>query len=313
LGERYVVDVRISLTQWRMNSVSADDFVDLQRFTIPVGDLEFVALGAGPADGEPVLCLHGFPQSSWSYRHQLRGLAAAGYRVVAFDQRGYSPGARPTDTALYATPILAADVVAVADVLGFDTFHLVGHDWGAAVAWQVGGRYASRLRTLTILSVPHPYAFGKALMSGDSDQKERSSYIDVFRQVGVAEELFLADAADGNGPGAGLRDLFLKTNLPPEESAPYVHLLTQPGALTGALNWYRAASLVDVNGLGPITTPTMYVWSTEDPALGRDGAEATGEFVEGPYRFEILEGVSHWIAEEAPDRLNALLLEHLAS
>ncbi len=296
-----------------MTSVAPDAFTDLERFVVTVGALEFVALGAGPADGEPVLCLHGFPQSSWSYRHQLRALAAAGYRAVAFDQRGYSPGARPAEKDQYATPILCADAVAVADALGFDTFHLVGHDWGAAIAWQLGGRFAERLRTLTILSVPHPYAFGVALTKDDSDQKQRSSYIDLFRQVGVAEDLFLADAGDGKGAGSGLRDLFVKTNLPVEESEPYVHLLTQSGAMTGALNWYRAASLVDVNGLGPITTPTMYVWSTEDPALGREGAEATGEFVAGPYQFEILEGIGHWIAEEAPERLNELLLEHLKS
>jgi pimeloyl-ACP methyl ester carboxylesterase len=91
-----------------------------------------------------------------------------------------------------------------------------------------------------------------------------------------------------------------------------VRVLTQPGAMTGALNWYRAADPGLVAGLGPITTPTLYVWSTWDPALGREAAEATAQHVDGPYRFEVLEGVSHWIPEEAPDSLNAFLLEHLA-
>ena len=283
----------------------------LDSLRIRVGPLTFDALAAGPVEGRPVLLLHGFPQSGWSWRGQLDALGAAGCRAVAFDQRGYSPDARPIETEAYRVAHLVDDVLGVADALGWTVFDLVGHDWGAAVAWQVAGRHPDRLRTLTILSVPHPFAFGKALAGGNSDQADRSSYIQMFRQVGVAEELFLADAGDGKGPGAGLRDLYERSGLSETETKPYVDLLVQPGAMTAALNWYRAASAEDMAGLGPITMPTMYVWSTNDAALGREGAEATGEFVAGPYRFEILEGVSHWIAEEAPDELNALLLEHL--
>ena len=285
----------------------------IEQLRIPVGGLTFDALAAGPIDGRPVLMLHGFPQSAWAWRHQFGALGAAGYRAVAFDQRGYSPGARPTDVDAYRVGHLVDDVLGVADALGWDTFDLVGHDWGAAVAWQVAGRHPTRLNALTILSVPHPFAFGKALAGGNSDQADRSSYIQMFRQVGVAEALFLADSGDGKGPGAGLRDLYERTGLSEPEAKPYVELLVQPGAMTAALNWYRAASAEDMSGLGPITMPTMYVWSTNDPALGREGAEATGEFVAGPYRFEVLEGISHWIAEEAPDALNTLLLEHLGA
>jgi pimeloyl-ACP methyl ester carboxylesterase len=199
------------------------------------------------------------------------------------------------------------DVLGFADALGVARVHLVGHDWGAAVAWQVAGRHPDRLRTLTILSVPHPLAFRAALRDpGGSDQSTRSSYIEFFRSEGAAEA-FTADEA------AGLRALFAATGMHGDEVQPYVDALGTPDAMKAALNWYRAADLTLVEGLGPITTPTLYVWSTNDPALGREAAEATAEHVAGPYRFEVLDGVSHWIAEEAPEQLNALLLEHLQS
>jgi pimeloyl-ACP methyl ester carboxylesterase len=281
--------------------------VALESLRIPVGDEAFRARAAGPPDGELVLLLHGFPQTSWSYRHQLEALGDAGYRAVAFDQRGYSSEARPAGVERYRIPHFVADVLAVADELGGFEFHLVGHDWGAAVAWQVAGRHQDRLRTLTALSVPHPFAFGRALSGeGGSDQGARSGYMEFFRSEGAADA-FLADDA------AGLRNLYAMSGLEGADVEPYVEVLTQPGAMQAALNWYVAADVSAVEGLGPITVPTLFVWSTEDPALGREGAEWTAEYVEGPYRFEVLEGVSHWIPEEAPDRLNELLLQHLAS
>ena len=261
-------------------------FAVVARVELAVGDLVFEARADGPADGELVLLLHGFPQTSLSWRNQLDALAAAGYRAVAPDQRGYSPGARPADVAEYRV----------------ERFHLVGHDWGGAVAWQVAGRHPERLRTVTSVSTPHPGAFRRSLQDGE--QRDKSSYILFFRSP-EAEPFFLDNDA------AGLRALYTASGLSDDAVEDYVRVLTQPGAMTGALNWYRAADLGLVEGLGPITTPTMYVWSTFDPALGRDAAEATAAQVEGPYRFEVLEGVSHWIPEEAPDALNALLIEHL--
>lgn len=275
----------------------------MQTLEIPVGADTFAARVAGPDDGDVVVLLHGFPQTSWSWRHQLDALAAAGFRAVAPDQRGYSPGARPAAVDDYAIPHLVADVLGIADAVGAERFHLVGHDWGAAVAWQVAGRHPERVRTLTILSVPHPAAFGRALAGeGGADQATRSSYIDFFRSDGAAE------AFTQNG-GDGLRNLFAMTGLTDVE--PFVEVLLQPGAMQAALNWYRAASLTDAESLGPIGMPTLFVWSTDDAALGPDAARWTEEYVAGPYRFEVLEGIGHWIAETAPDRLNALLLEHL--
>jgi len=274
---------------------------------IAVGDLTFDARIDGPEGGTGVLLLHGFPQTSLAWSAALPALAGAGYRACAFDQRGYSPDARPAEVEAYRIPDLVGDVLGVADALGFDRFHLVGHDWGGAVAWQVAGRHADRVLTLTVVSTPHPAAFGAAL-AGElgGDQQQRSGYIEMFRAPD-SQDQFLANDAQG------LRMLFGVSGMPEGGGDRYVEALGTPEALGAALNWYRAADLTLVEGVGPITMPTMYIWSTADPALGREPAEATGAHVAGPYRFEVLEGVGHWVPEAAPDRMNALLIDHLTA
>jgi pimeloyl-ACP methyl ester carboxylesterase len=261
------------------------------------GGLVFDALVAGPEDGELVVLLHGFPQAASMWTSQLEALADAGYRAVAFDQRGYSPGARPTEVGDYRIRHLVGDVLAVA---GPRPFHVVGHDWGAVVAWHVAGRHPGRVRTLTAVSVPHPVAFAAALAAPDDDQRNRSAYISFFREDGTAEDLLLAGGLDAMLRAAGY----------PLDVGERVAAMSDPGALTAALNWYRAMD-AGLAAVGRITVPTLYVWSTEDVALGRQAAEAAAAYVEGRYRFEVLDGVSHWIPEQAPDVLNRLLLEHL--
>lgn len=274
---------------------------------IAVGPYTFDALVDGPEGGELVLLLHGFPQTSASWREQITALGAAGYRAVAPDQRGYSPRARPIELAAYAMPELVGDVIGFADALGAERFHLVGHDWGGAVAWQVAGRHPDRLHTLAVVSTPHPEALRRAYR-GDlgGDQAQRSGYMTFFRQPDSQDRMLENDAAV-------LRLLFAGSGMPEGREQPYIEALGTPQALGAALNWYRAASVDDPDGLGPITTPTLYVWSTDDVALGTEAAQATAQCVEGPYRFAVLEGVSHWIAEQAPDRLNRLLLDHISS
>jgi pimeloyl-ACP methyl ester carboxylesterase len=274
---------------------------------IDVGPNTFDALADGPDDGELVLLLHGFPQTSVSWVDQIAALAAAGYRAVAPDQRGYSPGARPSDVSAYAMPELVADVVGLADTLGAERFHLVGHDWGGAVAWHVAGHHPDRLRTLTMLSTPHPEAMRRAYRGElGGDQAERSGYMAFFRQPDSQDRILENDAAV-------FHLLFAGSGMPDGRADPYIEALGTPEALGAALNWYRAASPADSHGLGPITAPTLYVWSTDDVALGREAAEATAACVAGPYRFEVLEGVSHWIADQVPGRLNELLLDHIRS
>jgi pimeloyl-ACP methyl ester carboxylesterase len=279
--------------------------MDVEELDIAVGGgLTFHARAAGPSDGRLVLLLHGFPQTSRSWDAVMAALADAGHRAVAFDQRGYSSTARPGDVADYAVPHLVNDVLAVADDLGGHRFDLVGHDWGGAVAWFVAGRHGERVRTLSVASTPHPLAFAAALRGElGGDQQAKSGYADFFRTP-EAEGFFLGNDA------AALRGMY--SALPPEAAEEYVRVLSEPGAMTAALNWYRATRFQDFGDPGPITSPTLYVWSTDDMALGREAAEATGSHVDGPYRFEVLEGVTHWVPEEGAADFSRLLLAHLA-
>jgi pimeloyl-ACP methyl ester carboxylesterase len=284
------------------SAATAQESVELE-----VGEYTFDAVVAGPDDGAVVFLLHGFPQTNQSWDEVIPAMAEAGYRVVAPNLRGYSPGARPPEPELYTMDLLTADVVGMADALGVDQFHVVGHDWGAAATWGLAMSHPDRVLSIVPVSGAHPQAVGAALAEraaeDDRPQGERPpSYLEVFGAEG-AEEMFLENDA------ALLRGILSGPWFTEEEVQNYVDHFNEPGAMTGALNWLRSGS----RGMeiAPVTIPTMSVWSTEDVTLGRIGAELSGDFVEGPYRFEILEGVSHWIPDEAPVELNALLLEHL--
>ena len=271
----------------------------MERTRLALGDLVFDALTAGPPEGRLVLLLHGFPQNSTSWQHVWPGLAAAGYRVVAPDQRGYSPGARPSAVANYRMPELVADVLGLVDQLGAGRADVVGHDWGAGVAWQVASRHPDRVRSLAAVSVPHPLAFAEALRT-DPDQREKSRYMRLFQQPGTAEAALLADG--------GMDDLF---GVCPPETRGYLERMRAPGALTAALNWYRAMDRATVEGLRPVRVPTLHVWGDADPALGESATRASAVHVAAPYRLEVLAGVGHWVPELAPELLTALLLDHL--
>lgn len=274
-----------------------------EAIELAVGPYRYSARAAGPAGGDVVLLLHGFPETSYEWRAQLEALAAVGRRAVAPDQRGYARGARPAALDEYAVDRLVDDVFGFADALGAERFHLVGHDWGGFVAWYAAARDDGRLRTLTVVSTPHPVPFRAALHSG-GDQRERSAYMEWFRAAD-AEATWLAD-------DAALLDAAYSEH-PADAREEYRRVFTADGgaALTGGLNWYRANHFHAPEG--SITVPTLYVWSTGDVALGREAAEGTGAQVEGPYRFEVLNGVSHWIPEVAPDALDTLVLEHLTT
>jgi pimeloyl-ACP methyl ester carboxylesterase len=281
---------------------------NLEYKSVAANGFTFRYREAGPPDGEVVLLLHGFPQSSFEWRSQQAALAQQGFRTIAPDQRGYSPGARPEAVEAYDRDTLEADMVAVADALGISQFHVVGHDWGAVVAWHLAANHPDRVRTATIISVPHPMAFASAI-AADTEQQGKSGYIAVFRQEGhVAESLLLGE----DGKGERMREMYAAWNWSPEAIDEYMSLLTEPGALTGALNWYRAIRFEDAN-LVDVTVPTTYIWSTDDMALGRAGAEATAAFCKGPYKFVVLDGVSHWVPEDEPERVTDEILERIRS
>ncbi|SFL67424.1 alpha/beta fold hydrolase [Geodermatophilus ruber] len=270
---------------------------------VDVGDLTFDVRAAGPADGRPVLLLHGFPETSASWAAVTPQLTEAGLRTYAADQLGYSPGARPAEVGAYALPALAQVTADLLTALELPRVDVVGHDWGANVAWALGAWHADRVRSLTAVSVPHPTAFTAAWRS-DPEQQERSAYIRLFWQAGKAEEVLLADDA------RRLRRMFGDA-VPAEAVDEYVAVLSAPGALTAALNWYRAMS--SSTSVDPVAVPTAYVWSDGDVAVGRTAAEACAQFVTGDYRFVELPGVSHWIPEQAPEALAVAILDRVAS
>ncbi|GAA1426534.1 alpha/beta fold hydrolase [Microlunatus lacustris] len=264
--------------------------------------LTFDVRDEGPLDGPVVVALHGFPQTSASWAGVVPPLVAAGYRVLAPDQRGYSPGARPSEVRSYALAATVGDALALADAADAERFHVVGHDWGAAVGWALAGQHPDRVATLTAVSVPHP---GSLVRAFAGSQALRSWYMLMFQVPGLAERLFRAQG------GAVVRRMLAGTGMPDPE--PSVRLLTDPQAATATLNWYRALRLPGNLRARRTAVPTLYVWSDRDTALGRRAAEGTAAFVDGPYRFVVLPGVSHWIPEERPAELAALLLEHLAA
>jgi pimeloyl-ACP methyl ester carboxylesterase len=271
---------------------------------IDVRGLTFDVAVGGPESGREVLLLHGFPENARMWDGVVPRLHAAGLRTAAPDQRGYSPGARPADVAAYAMPELVADVTGLLDALGWAAVDLVGHDWGAAVAWHVAGRHPDRVRTLTTVSVPHPLALSAARRE-DEEQRQRSAYIGLFRTPGTAEEALLADGM------RQLRDMLRP--MPADQVELLVRPMAEPAALTAALNWYRAATRTDADDLGPAPMPTTYVWGTDDLAVARSAAERCAGHVSGPYRFVELSGASHWIPELQPDAVADAVLDWIGS
>ncbi|NJP34790.1 alpha/beta fold hydrolase, partial [Micromonospora thermarum] len=270
---------------------------------IDAREYTFDVRAGGPEDGPPVLLLHGFPQHGGEWDDVVPALHAAGLRTYALDQRGYSPGARPEAVEAYRLAELVADAAAVLDALGVDAAHVVGHDWGAVVGWGLAADHPDRVRTLTAVSVPHPAAMAHAL-EVDPQQKARSAYMVLFRQAGKAEKALLALKA------TGLRRMLSGVG-DADRVAAYAEPMRAPGALTGALNWYRAMSREDLAAVGAARVPTTYVWSDRDIAIGRTAAEACAGHVTGDYRFVELAGVSHWIPDEAPSPLAEAILARI--
>ncbi|RBY79795.1 alpha/beta hydrolase [Geodermatophilus sp. TF02-6] len=266
-------------------------------------DLVFDVRDGGPPDGEPVVLLHGFPQDATAWDAVAADLHAAGLRTLAPDQRGYSPGARPRGRSAYRLRELTADVLALLDQAELGSAHVVGHDWGGIVAWALGAWHPERLRTLTALSVPHPAAMARAVLT--SDQGLRSYYTALFQLPVLPERLLLA------GDGEPLRRVLLRSDLPRAVCEHYVRRMREPGALAAALAWYRALPLDARDPVGTVRVPTLHLWSTRDAFLGRTATEGTRRFVDAPYRLEVLEGVTHWIPELAPERTAELVTAHV--
>lgn len=263
----------------------------------------FDVIDRGPLDGTPVVMLHGFPQRATSWSRVTDILTADGFRVLAPDQRGYSPRARPSKRSAYRMRELVDDVVALIDLIGRPVT-LVGHDWGASVAWATATRHPVRVSSLTAVSVGHPSAFLKALRR--PGQLLRAYYLNIFQLPRLPERLL------SRPRGLGKRWL-LSTGMDHDAYDTFQAEIVGYGALTGGLNWYRALPLSIMEPRDVVRVPTTLVWSTGDAALGRRQAELTAAYVDAPYDFVELAGVSHWIPEERPAEVAAAVARRVSS
>lgn len=258
------------------------------------GDLVFDAVVAGAEDGEPVLLLHGWPQTALSWSRVISPLASSGLRIAAVDQRGYSEGARPSEVAAYATDRLVNDAADLLDALGWGTAHVVGHDWGAIVGWSLAARHPGLVRSLTALSVPHPQAFVGAIR-GDERQRVKSAYMAFFRSdPATAATVLLRDDAKA------LRQVYADAVHEHDVEA-YVDFFAQDAAMEASLRWYAAMDDSSLQATPVVEVPTTFVWGTEDIAIGETAAHGCGQWCTGPYEFRELAGRGHWLPDEDPD------------
>ena len=280
---------------------------DTGEFRISVGDFDFFARVAGlHNDGPAVILLHGFPESSIMWTDLLEKAAKEGYRVVAFDQRGYSPGARPAGVSNYEIAHLTTDVIDVANQVGFDTFHLVGHDWGAVVGWNVAMEHAERLHTWTALSIPHIGVFFDGVQNHPEQQK-RSGYFKRLQTPIIPEYKFIANDQ------LFFKQMMAKT--PKEYLEEYVALQAEQGACTAMLNWYRAMDVPQIATSEiyekKVIRPTLFIWGKEDGVIAPAIIPQQEALINAPYR-EISLETGHGLIQSKPDTVISEILAHFS-
>jgi pimeloyl-ACP methyl ester carboxylesterase len=259
---------------------------------------------AGPRDGTPVFLLHGFPEAWFAWRRQIGVLAGAGFAVAAPDQRGYGYSEKPTRVEDYRLDVLAADVLALADSLGYERFSVVGHDWGASVGWWLATHHPDRMERLVALNAPHPALWYEAMRS-DPVQRRKSRYVQLFRLPWVPERLLRF--GDFRALRSGFADATRKDAFTPEDLALYRETWSEPGALSGMLNWYRAL-LRYPPGRAPnlrIAVPTLVIWGARDRYAGAELAQVSVQLCEQGTLFWV-DRASHWVQHDEPDEVSRL-------
>ncbi|MFZ0667243.1 MAG: alpha/beta hydrolase [Acidimicrobiales bacterium] len=252
--------------------------------------------------GKPVVLIHGFPDTAALWRHQVPALVESGFQVIVPDMRGYGRSDKPDEVESYSIPFLAGDILASLDALGIERAHVVGHDWGAAVAWATASLVPDRVDQLVALSVGHPLSF----VDAGIEQREKSWYMLLFQFEGIAER-WLSDNDWAN----------MRSWAKHPDADAVIAEMERSKSMTPALNYYRAnippQALVDPPlELPAVQAPTMGVWSTGDIALNEKQMTGSEAFVSGPWRYERIDGPGHWMQLEAPDAVNELLLDFLA-
>ena len=282
-----------------------DSIIDKGEYRLKANDLEFHIRVAGMQnDGPDLILLHGFPESSLMWQALLDEAALNGYRVLAFDQRGYSPEARPNDVGAYQVDHLVQDVLAVADKVGMDTFHLVGHDWGAAVGWKTVMDFPERIHTWTAMAIPHSGVFFDAVINHPEQQK-RSAYIKRFQMPLLPEFLFILNQQKVANS--------LKGRWTDEQIAECLAIQSEYGALTAALNWYRATVTRYTSTQAfnkKIVRPTLFIWGKKDPVVAPEIIPLQQAYMQAPYQELSLE-TGHSILQSKTDSVTQAILYHL--
>lgn len=277
--------------------------------TVEANGLTFEVAEAGAGD-HLILCLHGFPELNFSWRYQMPLLAELGYRVWAPNQRGYGASSRPEGVDAYRTDLIVEDAAALFDASGATKLTLMAHDWGGAIAWLFAIWKKRPIERLVVMNLPHPACFAEALKHGP--QRRRSWYMAFFQLPKLPEWMM------GRGDARGIRGAFYnmavdKSRFPKAVLDVYARAAQRPGALTAMINWYRAAarhrSAMRI-GDGKVDVPTLIVWGEEDTALGLETLDGTERYV-SDLTIRRLPGVSHWVQQEAPERVNAIVAEWL--
>lgn len=261
---------------------------------------------AGDPKGEPVILLHGWPETSHMWTTLMEKLSAEGYYCIAPDQRGLSAGARPKKVKHYKMDYLIADIIALADTMGFDKFHLIGHDWGSAIGWGIVADHADRVVSWSALSVPHVKAFSTAIRTND-EQAEKSTYMKLFQLRGIPEWVLLRKDREL------LRDTWKLSS--PEELEDYLSVLGNKKGMKASLAYYRAnyktlKKGMGIDRFGDVSIPTLYIWGNNDMAVTRFAAEGTAQYMQGPYHFVELDA-GHWLMQEAFDACYPPILKQL--
>ena len=284
--------------------------LDLRERFLDLPGVRLHVVEAGPADGKPVLLLHGFPEFWWGWRQQIPALAAAGRRAVVPDLRGYNLSGKPKGIRAYGLETLTDDLRGLLDDLGSESADVVAHDWGGAVAWWGALRFPERIARLALLNIPHPGVMKRFLLH-NREQRKRSRYILYFQLPWLPERKIRA------GDFRGYRAIFKRTSRPgtftPEDLSCYAGAAAQPGALTAMLNWYRAALWCPPRRPPHrlVEPPVRILWGEEDVALGVEMARASVPRCRAA-ELTLFPGAGHWVQHEAAAQVNDLLLDFLA-
>jgi pimeloyl-ACP methyl ester carboxylesterase len=277
--------------------------------TIETNGIRLHAVEAGPESGPLVILLHGFPELWYGWRHQIGPLAAAGFHVLAPDQRGYNLSDKPRRVSDYNLDKLALDVVGLIDAVGEEKARVVGHDWGGVVGWWLGVKHADRLERLALLNIPHPRVMRRTLYKS-SEQRKKSSYIFFFQVPGLPERGFRRNGF--NFAVKALRTTSRPGVFTDADLDVYREAWSQPGAVRSMIHWYRAAlrSQPKPPATSRVSVPTLLLWGTKDRFLGQEMAQPSIDLCDDG-RLELFTEASHWIQHEEPERVNQRLIEFL--